>query len=96
MSSENIIIKDQGEIESKIRAFYADLYGNKDDQLEIVSIEEYIGSEASEKVPRLNDEDKNDLEVEITLDELSAVLEKTKDSSTPGYSVISYTFFKKY
>ena len=92
----NTIIKDQAEIESKIREFYADLYGNKDDQLGNVSIEEYIGLEASEKVPRLDDKDKNDLEGEITLDELSAVLEKTKDSSAPGYSGISYTFLKKY
>ena len=92
----NTFIKEQAEIESKIRAFYADLYHNKDDQLGNESIEEYIGSEASEKVPRLSDQDKNDLEGEITLEELSAILEKTKDSSAPGFSGISYIFLKKY
>ena len=89
-------ITDQGQIEECIRAYYADLYENKDDRRTGISIEEYIRPEGIEIAPRLSDMQRNSLEGEISLEEIWEVLKKTKDKSAPGLTGITYTFFKDY
>ena len=88
--------KSQDKIESHIRNFYEDLYANKDEFLSDITIEQYIGREASLECPKLNEVDKDSLENPITLEEITAILAKTKDKSAPGISGMSYAFFKKH
>ena len=96
LKEDGLNITDQSTIESKIQDYYQNLYTNRDEFLDLTDIGNYIGAEAASEIPKLSNEESAEIDGEITLDELSEVLFKTKDSSAPGFSGISYIFYKKY
>jgi len=97
----NLIIKDslgqqenitsQERIEDEIRTFFMNLYKNHDDYITINNISDFYHSE--NKV-ELTEQEANEIEGEITLEELTETLKKTSNNSTPGYSGFSYAFYK--
>ena len=88
-----IEINNQTEIENEVRGYYAELYDNHDSYL-TKDIPEFLG--LNPENPSLSDDLSLDLEREISLSEMSAVLKSTKNSSSPGYSGFTYEFYKMF
>ena len=65
-----------------------------------ISIEEFLGQEILNlpevKMKKLNDNERESLEVSITISELKKVIDKANLRSAPGYDGISYRFVKKF
>ena len=84
-------ITSQPAIEKEIQKYYKDLYSNKDEHISL-EINEFLNNEHT--CPKLNDEQIHILEQDITLQELTDALKKTKNGSTPGFSGFTYAFYK--
>ena len=89
-----IIIENQDEIDEIIRAFYTDLYASKNDQITIRHIEDFLPNTINTK--KLTDQDREELESPITLEELTATLKRSKSSSSPGPSGLSFLWYKQF
>jgi hypothetical protein len=84
-------INSQTAIEQEIQKYYKDLYSNKDEHISL-EINEFLNNEHIR--PNLTDEQIYNLEQDITLQELTDALKKTKNGSTPGFSGFTYAFYK--
>jgi hypothetical protein len=85
------IVMDEGESDSQegitmlIKNFYSNLYNEKESIIE--EEEEYL-----KDLPQLSNEDRNNLDCEITLEELEITLKDRKDSA-PGPDGIPYSMY---
>ena len=94
VEGESIVtIDNQKEVEENIRRFYEELYSNKDDYLTTSSIDNFLENENTLH-KKLSYQQRMDLEVDISLDEIATALKSSKSSSSPGTTGISYGFYK--
>ena len=84
-------ITSQPAIEKEAQLYYKDLFSNKDEFISL-EIDDFLNEEDTHS--KLNPEQVQLLEKDITLQELTDALKKTKNGSTPGFSGFTYAFYK--
>lgn len=84
------IITDQHKILKASEKYYRNLYSNKDDPLAEIDLNEYL---ENVNVPKLTDNESNQLEGKLTLMELSLALKNMKNNKSPGTDGFSCEFF---
>ena len=67
------VLKQQGQIKSEIYSFYSELFANKDQNINIDSIDQSLGAESSATCPKLDNNNIEDRPL-ISYDELSNYL----------------------
>ena len=90
-TSNGKILTDQHEILKESENFYKNLYSNKDEALSEINLREYL---QNVDLPKLTDDEANQLEGQITLSELSIALKNMKSNKSPGTDGFSSEFFK--
>ena len=90
---EEMVITDKGVVENMMRSEYENLYRNIDDELEVDGIDNFLDDNL---IPKIGREHKESLEKEITIEELTQVLKKTKTISSPGPTGLTYNMYKKH
>ena len=88
------VIDNQKEVEHEISDFYKDLYSCKDSSIEINSIEEFLGPDNTENIPKVKETEKAAMEGKLNLDEMTKYLKKTKNNVAPGSSGFTNEFYK--
>jgi len=97
--SEFILIN---ELREHVHSYYSNIYKQPDNQSKncsINDIEEFLGPVAEHAIvqnAKLNDQEKNELEAEITEDELTKSINGANMASAPGADGISNSFIKKF
>ena len=81
--------KNSADILNLQKQYYQDLYKDKIN-IDNVPINEIVG----ENLCKLNEEESNSLEGEITYEELANALKNMKNSKSPGIDVFTAEFFK--
>ena len=84
----NVYTNSQESVNECIRDFYKNLYTNKDDELTINNIEQFLGDRLEH--PVLTNVQARECDRSITLEELSDALKTAKTSSAPGFMGFSY------
>ena len=87
------VISDQNGVESQIITYYNGLFENQD-ELDLQSIEEFMGLNDVSNVPKLSESQKSNMEGKITLDEMTQYLKKSKNNVSPGSSGFTNEFYK--
>ena len=88
------VVTDQKQIEKETHRFYKDLFENKDDIIDIRSIEEFLGDEYASSCPKLSETQKLKMEGKIELKELTNYLKKAKNNAAPGSTGFTNEFYK--
>ena len=89
---ENNIIHSPMKILEEMRKFYNNLFRKKEN----IDINKTNLEKIGEKLPKLKDDDKKDLEREITLEELHGIIQKSKNNKSPGPDGFTNEFFKTF
>ena len=84
------IITDQQEILKEQVRFYSDVYRQKNNFNEVTANE----FTRNLNIPKITNEQKDSLETEINIDEISKALKHMKNDSSPGSDGITYSFLK--
>ena len=90
-TADGRIITDQHDILKESELFYKNLYSNKDDPVEEINIKKYL---KDVNVPKLTQNESNQLEGNLTLPELTKALRNMKNNKSPGTDGYSCEFFK--
>ena len=90
-TADGKIITDQNDILKESELFYKNLYSNKDDTSAEINVKEYL---KDLNVPKLTDNESNQLEGTLTLQELTNALSNMKNNKSPGTDGYSCEFFK--
>ena len=90
-----IVITDQKEIENEQYNYYKTLFSDNDEFLTIFTPEEFLNVD-NENVPKLTEQQKNDIEGEMLIEELTSVLKNCNNDSSPGPSGFTYKFYKMF
>ena len=88
------ILTEQRDIEQEIHDFYKNLFECKDNLIEGGSIEQFLGEEGCNSLPKLTTSQKNSMKGTLTLQEMTAYLKKTNNNVSPGASGFTNEFFK--
>ena len=80
------------EILEEMHNFYATLFKRKNNTL----IEETPLRNIEDKIKKLNNKEKREIEKKITLEELHNIIEKSKKNKSPGPDRLSNEFFKTF
>ena len=81
------VIEDTQEMLNETKGFYENLYSEK--EVIDVDLEDYVNS-----LPKLSDEEAENLEGLITLDEASCALKNMTNGKSPGTDGMTVEFFK--
>ena len=81
----DVLITDQKGVETEISSFYEQLYQNKDNA-NIESIEEFLGPQNCQNIPKLNENQKSSMNGKISVDEMTKYLKKCTNNVSPGSS----------
>ena len=88
-------INSQQSVEEEIFRFYNDLYLNKDYDLEHESIDQFFSPlNADYHGKKISEPEKQKLEGNITLEEMTKYLKKTRNNVSPGSSGFTNEFYK--
>ena len=90
----NVYTTTQDSVNECIRDFYKDLYKNKDDDLTINNIRQFLGDRIDH--PVLTERQKRECDREVTIEELNEALKSAKTGSAPGSTGFSYGFYKAF
>ena len=88
------IITDQKDIEKETHKFYKDLFGNKDNFIDVNTIEDFLGAESASRCPKLTEIQKHKMEGKIELQELTNYVKKSKNNAAPGSTGFTNEFYK--
>ena len=91
-----VTITEQKEVEKETYCYYNDLFSNQDHNLNLDSIEQFLGPEASNSCPKISECEKekmNESDV-ITCDELTKYLKRSKNNVAPGTTGYTNEFYK--
>ena len=80
------------EINNEMPEYFTKTY-KKQDHTDSGKIEAFVNTNL---IPKLKENDKEELEGEITIDELKQVLDGTKKDSSPGMSGLTFSFYKTF
>ena len=83
----------QKEVENEARNFYRKLYSCKDNEITINTVEEFLGPHV-DACPKLTNAERESIEGELTMVELSNYLRKVRNNVSPGSSGFTGEFFK--
>ena len=86
-------IKEQKEVENEVQKFYCNLYSNKDENIRIDRIEDFLEDD-TRSLPKLADADKDTMEGLLTIEEAAKYLKSAKNNSSPGTSGYTTEFYK--
>ena len=86
------LLKDQNKIETEICSFYTNLFSNKDSNPK-QSIQSFLGN-SYDSLPKLSENQKNKMEGNLSLEEISKYLKKCKNNVAPGSSGFTFDFYK--
>ena len=86
-------VTEQAEVEAETRRFYRKLYSCQDNVITIDTIEDFLGP-YSNSCPKLTIADRESMEGELTLSEISNYLKRTRNNKSPGSSGFTGEFFK--
>ena len=89
--TDGTILYKQSEILNETENYYKNLYTSKDNILDNIDLEEYIGQQGMNK---LTENEANKLEGILTLPEISFTLKSMNSEKSPGLSGFSAEFFK--
>ena len=87
------LINEQNKVENEIYKFYRNLFTNKDDLLQNQSIENFLGP-GCQNIPKLSEQQKQNMEGKLSLDEMTKYLKKCKNNVAPGSSGFTFDFYK--
>ena len=87
-----ININNPKEILEEMKIFYESLYKNQQTD----SLEESNYKHLADKMPKLNETDRLNIEKEISLEELKTTVYKSKNNKSPGPDGFSNEFYKKF
>ena len=90
-NDENEIITDQKKILSAIETYYSNLFRSRDTELNNIKIEDLF---PNQDINKLTDEQKLDLEGELTIKEIGVALKNMKNDKSPGLDGFTSEFFK--
>ena len=90
-TADGKIITDQNDILKESELFYKKIYSNKDDTSAEINVKEYL---KDLNVPKLTNNESNQLEGTLTLQELTNALRNMKNNKSPGTDGYSCEFFK--
>ena len=93
VTEDNETKYEQKLIEAEILKYYKNLYENKDNCLSEETIEQYLG-DCSENIPKINNDQRNACEGEITLEEMGNYLKDLRNNKSPGISGFTGEFYK--
>ena len=91
---QELVLNDQKSIETEICSYYSKLYQNKDDSIEIDSIEGFLGQENCQNIPKLSNNQKQSMKGKISVEEMTKYLKKCKNNVSPGSSGFTTDFYK--
>ena len=91
---QEILITNQQDVEKEITTFYKNLFQNKDELIEINSIETFLGPNYSTNIPKLNEAQKTNMNGKISVQEMTKYLKKCKNNVSPGSSGFTNDFYK--
>ena len=89
-------VRNQKGVEYEILSFYRQLYKNKDEEIQLATIENFLGNNSYMKTTKLTESEKHSMEGEITVLELTNYLKKTKNNVSPGSSDYINEFFNSF
>ena len=95
LSNSNIETSNQSEIEHEILKFYQNLYSNKDNLLTCPSINDFLDSDIPQ-FQTLSDNDRTQLDNNLTLNEITEALRGSKNGGAPGFTGLTYAFYKTF
>ena len=72
------------------------MYENKDAFLDETRIEEFLGEDIATMCPKISEEQKANMEGEITISELGSYLKKCKNNAAPGSTGFPNEFYKMF
>ena len=78
-NDEEVVVTEQIEVESSIHLSKKDLFNCKDDLLNNDAIEDFLGYESSQSIPKLSDHQKENMKGSITLEEMTRYLKKLRN-----------------
>ena len=87
-------LDDQKSVEKEIHSYYHKLFNNKDNLIEIDTIEEFLGHQNCENIPKLSGAQKSSMDGKITVEEMTKYLKKCKNNVAPGSSGFTNEFYK--
>ena len=87
---DNKTIQEPAEILEEMRKFYENLYHKR----ESIDIQNTSLRNIKEKMPKLNGNDRETLENEITIEELGFIIKKSKNNKSPGPDGFTNEFYK--
>ena len=89
----DVTINKQNDVEGEIYRYYNELFANKDSDVHIDSIEQFLGHDAQISAPKVDvsEQENNNL---ISCDELTRYLKKAKNNVAPGSSGFTNEFYK--
>ena len=95
VKTENIEVNldSQAQVEAEMLRFYSDLYSNKDNLLDEINIENFLG-DTKDNIPKLNQEQKMSMEGLITEQEILNYLKQLRNNKSPGSSGFTGEFYK--
>jgi hypothetical protein len=82
-----------------IREYYANTYKKVENNNNNISIESFLGEVATEEVvlsSKLNEDERNELEMDLRLEEFDAAIDQAKLNTSPGIDTISNRFIKRF
>ena len=91
---QELVLNDQKSIETEICSYYSKLYQNKDDSIEIDSIEGFLGQENCQNIPKLSNNQKQSMKGKISVEEMTKYFKKCKNNVSPGSSGFTTDFYK--
>ena len=89
-------ITDQKQIELETLHYYKDLFSNKDQNITVDSIYEFLGPDAYQSCPKLSNNPDQITETQgmISCDELTSYLKRAKNNVSPGTTGFTNEFYK--
>ena len=93
LKNENVEVETQAEIMKMLKDFYMNLFSKKIDKYDPSWIEEL---KSQNLIPQLDARDKEMLEKEITIEELSKTLKTFGNNKAPGNDGLTYEFYKRF
>ena len=91
-----VTITEQKDIEQETYCYYENLFSNQDQNIQMETIEEFLGPEAYESCPKISNIQKQSMEDKslISCDELTQYLKKSKNNVSPGSTGFTNEFYK--
>ena len=93
-NGSNKLLTDQDRIEQEITSFYRKLFANNDQCIEIDSVEEFLGDNICNSIPKLSETEKDSMKGYLTLTELTAYLKRCRNNVSPGSTGFTNDFYK--